>query len=174
MARGQEHSGPYNNISYPRNIVDPILRDTVTVPKNSSIGQSVNQHACLTIKWFAKLYVGSEVGYLRFHLLYTRLLLWRRTYVMHCTNNFYFSPLIFHCWTLCLSGSIRWIQSRTLADALSHQLASGAHKFYWIQESTTQYSKTQIDSLSVLLISTSTRQSASKSDAYLTYQITIR
>ena len=75
MARGQEHSGPYNNISYPRNIVDPVLRDTVTVPKNSSIGQSVDQYACLIIRWFTKLYVGSEVGYLRFHLLYTRLLL---------------------------------------------------------------------------------------------------
>ena len=97
MARGQEHSGPYNNISYPRNIVDPILRDTVTVPKNSSIGQSVDQYACLIIRWFTKLYVGSEVGYLRFHLLYTRLLLWTLTYIMHCTNNFYFSPLIFHC-----------------------------------------------------------------------------
>ena len=38
MARGQENSGPYNSVSYPPNIVDPILRDTVTVPKNSSIG----------------------------------------------------------------------------------------------------------------------------------------
>ena len=39
MARGQENSGPYNNASYPPNIADPILRDTISVAANSSIGQ---------------------------------------------------------------------------------------------------------------------------------------
>ena len=42
MARGQEDSGPYNSVTHPRNLVDPILRDTVTVARNSSIGQSVD------------------------------------------------------------------------------------------------------------------------------------
>ena len=43
MARGQEDSGPYNEIAYPKNIADPILRDTITVAKNSSIGLSINK-----------------------------------------------------------------------------------------------------------------------------------
>ena len=34
MARGQENSGPYNEIAYPMNIAD-----TITVAANSSIGQ---------------------------------------------------------------------------------------------------------------------------------------
>ena len=41
MARGEEGSGPYNVLKYPRNIADPILRDTITVAGNSSIGQSI-------------------------------------------------------------------------------------------------------------------------------------
>ena len=43
MARGEEGSGPYNALKYPRNIADPILRDTISVAANSSIGLSINK-----------------------------------------------------------------------------------------------------------------------------------
>ena len=43
MTRGHEDSGPYREIAYTKNIAILILKDTVTVAKNSSMGRSINK-----------------------------------------------------------------------------------------------------------------------------------
>ena len=67
MARGQENSGPYNNASYPPNIADPILRDTISVAANSSIGQSVdhkNLHFLLAHRLTVSVFFSSALHFI--------------------------------------------------------------------------------------------------------------
>ena len=76
MARGEEGSGPYSFIKYPMNTVDPILRDTITVAANSSIGQPMSQSSnkLFSFRFFNNLGAPSDFDVISNHGLPTAML----------------------------------------------------------------------------------------------------
>ena len=76
MARGEEGSGPYSFIKYPMNTVDPILRDTITVAANSSIGQPMSQSSnkLFSFRFFNNLGAPSDFDVISNHGLPTTML----------------------------------------------------------------------------------------------------